>query len=274
MWKRRFYACLLLAVEALLAGFMACQPYECAYAKDARTAKETSVKCTEVRTQSKDNPPEATNNHCYSSPQGNAAVKEAHWLRRAEWWQVIAAFLGIGVITWQAILTRRAANAVIAANEAAISKDRARLQIIANRPSLGVGQLVAITYYLNNSGLSTAFLEGGGMNLVKSGERVVVDYSKCASMAFTGSIVANSRTANEAYLMIALPAPLTQAEVDEFTGQKAFIHCYGYVKYRDVYDRPRKVRLHLRWRMIFGGIMKGQITEYWEPVGPAEENSD
>ena len=187
---------------------------------------------------------------------------------------IIVAIRTLYILRAQTAATRQAAEAAIAANEAAISKDRARLQIIAGGVSLQTGQTIGITYYLNNIGPTTAFLEEGGINLVKGTEQIVVDYSKCAKLPFVGSILANSRTANEGFILIALPAPLNVSEVLEFRNGKAFIHCYGYVKYRDVFDRPREVRLHLRWYMSFGGVIPGQITEGWSTVGPAEENSD
>jgi hypothetical protein len=67
---------------------------------------------------------------------------------------------------------------------------------------------------------------------------------------------------------------LEQSVLEELNSARAFIHCYGFVKYRDVFQRPHRVQLHLRWRMLFGGKLPGQVMEYWELAGPSEENSD
>lgn len=246
-----------MAFEILIAGFVACQPYECAYAEDGKPADKPLVSPT---AQAKEKATKAAQEPHAHPPKWYAALKGP------DWWLVIAAFLTCGVVGWQAWETRRAVIATTLANEAVISKERARLQIIAGPVSLHVGNTISITYYLKNIGPSTAFLDGGGINLIKGAEQITVDYTKCASMFFTGSVLANSPTENTGFVLIALPSPLKDIEIAEFMERKAFIHCYGYVRYRDVYDRPRQVRLHLRWFM--------NITQGWEVVGPVEENSD
>jgi len=55
---------------------------------------------------------------------------------------------------------------------------------------------------------------------------------------------------------------------------KSFIHFYGFVRYRTIVERKMRVNVHLRWTMQWGGVIERQIMEWWEPVGPLEENRD
>jgi hypothetical protein len=103
---------------------------------------------------------------------------------------------------------------------------------------------------------------------------IEVDYGKCTKMPFVGNVLANSRTGGESLVTLQPETMITEAQALEIRESKSFIHCYGYVKYRDVFERRRRVRLHLRWVMRWGGMIEGQIMEWWEPAGKTEENSD
>jgi len=67
---------------------------------------------------------------------------------------------------------------------------------------------------------------------------------------------------------------LSEADVLDIRQGKYFVHFYGFAIYQNVFGRTHRVQLHLRWTMRFGGVIEGQITEWWQPVGKPEENSD
>jgi len=158
--------------------------------------------------------------------------------------------------------------------ELLISKDRARIQIIAgNVPVVGDTE-IGIRCYLNNVGPTMAFIEGGGVVLLDAGRDIEVDYARCVNIPFVGNVPANSRTPTEFVITLQPKTIITNAQVLEIREGKSFIHCYGYVGYRDVFEHLHRVQLHLRWTMRWGGMIEGQIMEWWETVGKPEENSD
>ena len=185
------------------------------------------------------------------------------------------------VMRIQAHATETAANAANKSADAAnknieivTNKERARLQIIAGNVPVVSNAAIGVLCHLNNVGPTMAFLEGGGMALVLTAGEITIDYARCVAIPLVGTVPANSRTPNE-FLITLQPDPIiTDAQALEIRERKLFIHCYGYVRYRDVFDRRWRVRLHLRWFMRFGGMIQGQIMEWWELAGTLEENSD
>jgi hypothetical protein len=220
-------------------------------------------------------PPSATVNNNYEATKNpDKDEDKSHWYAGPEWWLVIGAFLGLGFVAWQAFETRRAVESANKNIEVMIGKERARLQIIAGNVSVAPGEPIGIRCYLNNIGPTTAFIENGGVILLEGPDEIDVDYSKCGQIPNMGSVPGVSRTPTEFLLALRPDLYITESKVLQIRERKAFIHCYGFVNYRDVFERSRRVQLHLRWFMQFGGVVQGQITEYWELVGDAEENSD
>jgi len=121
---------------------------------------------------------------------------------------------------------------------------------------------------------SPAFIEDGGVRLVEGPRKIEVKYDECMKIPFVGNIPANSRTQTQFGVPLQPKVMLTHEEVVEIRQGNSFVHFYGYVRYRDVFDRPRRVQVHLRWFMRWGGMMEAQIMQWWEPVGEPQENKD
>jgi hypothetical protein len=174
----------------------------------------------------------------------------------------------------QARATETAAEAATKSVESLISKDRARIEIIAGKVQVASGSAIGITCFLNNVGPTPAFIEDGGILLLQGAKDVEVDYDKCVKIPFVGNIPANSRTPTQFGVPLQSKPILTDDEAVAIRQGNSFVHFYGYVRYRDVFDRLRRVQVHLRWFMRWGGMMKGQVMEWWEPVGEPEDNKD
>jgi hypothetical protein len=173
-----------------------------------------------------------------------------------------------------AAAAKASADAARESIETIISKERARVQIIAGNVALEAGTFVGVVCYLKNVGPTMAFIEDGGIALVKGPKELTPDYGKCTKLPFTGSVAGNSRTETETVAFLQPDGFVTQDILVEFNTSRYFVHCYGFVKYTDLWSRPHEVKLHLRWHKRFGGILENEITQYWEPVGPPEENKD
>ena len=180
----------------------------------------------------------------------------------------------MAIMREQALATQASADAANKNIELLIKKERARLQIIVGNVPVVGNQIVGVTCYLNNIGPTTAFVEGGAMALVQTTKEAVVDYTRCVNIPLIGDILANSRTTTQFLLTLQPDAIITDAQALEIREGKSFVHCYGYVTYRDVFGGSHRVQIHLRWFMRWGGMMERQIMEWWEPIGAPEENSD
>src|SRR5216684_728302 len=136
-------------------------------------------------------------------------------ITRPEWLLVIAAFLTLGVIAWQAWETRRSVQAGLKNVELLISKDRARLQIIAGEVPVIGNTEIAIRCYLNNVGPTMAFIDGGGMALVEGARDTTVDYGRCANIPLVGDVPENSRTPTEFLVTLQPETVITDAQALE-----------------------------------------------------------
>jgi hypothetical protein len=174
----------------------------------------------------------------------------------------------------QALATETAANAANKNVEMFISKECARLEIIAGNVPVALNTIIGIPCHLRNIGPTIASIEEGAIALVEAGREIEVDYARCTKLPFVGNVLGNSRTFGEYLITLQPETMIAEATVLAIREGKSFIHCYGYVKYRDIFERRRRVRLHLRWVMRFGGMIEGQIMEWWEHAGKPEENSD
>jgi hypothetical protein len=202
------------------------------------------------------------------------AITDQLWYATPEWWLAILGFPTLFFLAWQAVETRRAAEFANRNIESFMDKERARVEIIAGDIALGSQQPTRVGVTLKNGGPTMAFIEEGAVRLVKTQKEVEPNYIDCAKVGFVGTLPANS-TSPGVYVVFLKPEPtLTEAQILEIREGKSFIHFYGFVRYRDVYERTHRVRVHLRWVMLWGLVMEGQVTEWWEPAGIREENSD
>lgn len=63
---------------------------------------------------------------------------------------------------------------------------------------------------------------------------------------------------------------LDQGDIDSVNQGKAFVHFWGCIKYKDVFDRPRETYFRYRWDVSTG--LYGGPSGRWIQCGPPEDN--
>jgi hypothetical protein len=257
---RRTIACLILVLTCGFAGYVAAQPDETTNYENCQTIEKLTKL---LRSDSKHYPAENASDRAETTdcrpPKWYAVFK------RIEGWQLIVAVIGIGIIGWQSWETRKSAKASEENIKLIAGKERARVRIIVDKPwPIQVGVRCYCDVFLKNIGETTAFLEDAQIYGALGPEEMAVDTSNYFKLPFVGDIDAKSQS-------VTYGVPMLRLDADDMKGLgngTLFIHCFGFAKYRDVFERAHHVRLHLRWRIQRSG------GENWELAGQPEENSD
>lgn len=106
------------------------------------------------------------------------------------------------------------------------------------------------------------------------GKELAPDYSKCNEVFYSESIEPKSCFGAGFLRWLEPTATLTEQQVMDIRNGKSSIHFYGFAKYQDIFGHHKRTTVHLRWEMRWGGMVEGQIMEWWEPVGQPWENTD
>ncbi|HEV7217920.1 MAG TPA: hypothetical protein VGN39_03515 [Terriglobales bacterium] len=196
-------------------------------------------------------------------------------LEEPEWWLVILGFPTLIFLWIQALQTKRAAMATLQGTNALISKERARIKIGVNDTSVQIGQYSSATCWLENYGSTPAFINEFRARFVLASEtNVMPDYAQCRVALYAESLQEKTKSTKSVLIPLEANDPMTPDTAMSIRNGKSFLHFYGFVTYRDVFDRNRRTNIHLLWTVRWGGIVEGQIMQWWEPVGLQEENSD
>lgn len=196
------------------------------------------------------------------------------WYKTPEWILVIVGFVTAFVIGWQSWETRRAADAANRNISASMDERRARVEIIAEEVWLIPGGISHVEVHLSNGGPTiVSSIEGSAARLfLTSAPDIEPVYAECTDLGFVGTIADNS-TSSQRRILLQPEGSLTTDQVSGVIEGKRFVHFYGFVRYRDVYRRLYRVRVHLRW--AFGKDQVTQApTQYWLRIGKPEDNSD
>jgi hypothetical protein len=184
---------------------------------------------------------------------------------------VLVGFLTCGVIAWQSWETRRSI-------EVQIAKERARIRVKVDDLKLVLrqtGRFNAVNCTLINSGPTEGFVDDFRAKLIRVPHKTIsVSYDECRRWSISDPIPAKSQMNKSAVIVLEPEMFLEDKDVISINKSESFIHFYGIVKYHDMFDRKRQSTIHLRWTMLWGGAIKGQIMESWQPDGKDEENQD
>lgn len=159
--------------------------------------------------------------------------------------------------------------------EAGLEKERARIKIAVEDIIVQISLGTAVCH-LENYGVTPAFISDFRARLLFCDQKnITPDYSLCRQILYAESLQPHART-SKSFLVQLEPVNYTLTEDDVMRVRKdeAFVHFYGFVKYRDVFKRDRGATIHMRWTMRWGGTRPGMIMQWWEPVGLPEENAD
>lgn len=161
--------------------------------------------------------------------------------------------------------------------EAQIEEKRARVKVVVNNKAMTLqsGVPISATFQIENYGPTPAFVDDFRAMVVRVEDRILVpNYDKCRAILYSEAIQSNSAFGSGFFLPLVPEPILTEAQVLSIQNGAQSVHFYGFARYRDIFSRQRKMTIHLRLEMRFGGMIKGQVTEWWEPVGAPSENAD
>jgi hypothetical protein len=163
--------------------------------------------------------------------------------------------------------------------ETMVSKGRARLKIevgsfASQSQTVSPTSFNGVECWGRNNGATTASIDDFKARLFHADTKEIApDYAQCKQLLYAESLEPNESTLK--FVIPLEPNPfLTDDDIMRIREAKSFIHFYGFAKYQDVFKRKRRVTIHMRWTMRWGGMIQGQVMQWWEPVGAPEDNSD
>jgi hypothetical protein len=162
-----------------------------------------------------------------------------------------------------------------------VSRERARVRILVNNIKLKSPGNNFITCTLANDGPTQAFIDDFRVRFINgSSADVVPNYGKCVQISSIKMVKAYEQVNEVSMILLEPEFTLTSDELISIKKGDSFLHFYGFVIYRQVLTNSKiRVNIHLRWKMKWGGIIHDDlgnmpIMEWWEPVGPPEENGE
>lgn len=173
------------------------------------------------------------------------------------------------------IAAKKAADAIVKGLEQSRERDRARIRIVVDPINPQFTAHNGVTCHLENGGFTRAFiLNSVGKYLFSDSLDIDPGNQATRSLFYDEFLDPGQATKQMVLVPLEPDSQLTHAEVIQIRGEERFLHFYGFVRYTDIYEQTWKRSIHLRWVVRLGGVISGQITEWWEPVGPPEENAE
>jgi ribosomal protein L12E/L44/L45/RPP1/RPP2 len=168
------------------------------------------------------------------------------------------------------------ADALRASVETTMNKERARVRfdlgnVIAQNKSVGPN---AISCLISNYGSSIAFIsDSKARYYVSAVPDDAIEDNQCAQLMYAESLQPNTNSFQ--FLTYLQPdAYLDADQVASIRSRTMFLYFYGFIKHQDIFERNWRTTVHMCWRIRLGGIIEGSVTDYWEPVGRPEDNTE
>lgn len=178
-----------------------------------------------------------------------------------------------------AAAAQASAEALRASVEAAFNKDRARIKVeignvIPQSQSVGPGVRNGVTCSLTNYGATVAFVtDSRARYYLSPSPEALAQFDQCQQLMYGEALQPDTST-QQFFLPLEPDSALTDDQVMSIRTGMSSLHFYGFVRHQDVFRRNWKTTIHMRWKMRWGGVIEGMIMDYWEPVGPAEDNRE
>jgi hypothetical protein len=219
-------------------------------------------------------------------------------------WQVWLLFRTLGAIKRQADNMDRQTSileaSVKAANTSAaaarenveifINKERARLRVevlefspwkpvelqVTGIPGVGTARPIEanlVRYKVSFYAPTPAFISESGttVTISESGE-VPASYDGLWKIIGLPEIISPDTKLNEFAAFPQGGISLEAGDVEKVKNGKSFIHFYGFIKYKDIFDMARETRFHFRWKIILGIVVSQTPDGEWIKCGPPEDN--
>src|SRR5580704_3724991 len=189
-----------------------------------------------------------------------------------------------GVMRESVEVARESAKAAQANIEIFINKERARLRVSLQPPSLSLEPYVIahlVTYEITYYGLTEARIIDSKVQAVATNS---VDPPDLGSFLIstmdipqiiTGSTPLKAKTTLLCLRDVGVLHKFTPQEIDDIEQKRMFIHCRGFVAYKDTFGRDRKTSFCYLWVPSdpFEGV-RVPVLDKWERSGPPEANEE
>ena len=167
-----------------------------------------------------------------------------------------------------------------------ISKERGRLRVEVQDLVIPGQPFDAVRYQIKFYGATDAFIVSSGAEAFvqtsaepppKSSDNMILPISPLTKI-FTRATSARTQftliEAREVRNGRCLSLRLSQDDINNITHNKSFVHFRGFIKYRDIFDKPRETQFSLVWKYFMGldGILPG--GGQWVETGPADSNGE
>jgi hypothetical protein len=272
MEVRRVAALLLIMLGCFFAGFVSRQPYQRSYPKNSHSAEESRQG---LGSDSKNEASEHSKESDSDTPEWYATFK------RPELPLVMLGVFTLLIIGWQSYETRRSAKAAQDGIELMISKERARLTVDLEDFKLTTQDgIYQIKFKINILGTTPAFIADaqcacGEFPLAYTEEPEIMDMAMIdiQSYPFFPKVIPPNSVPVEAYSFLFINEN-ADTMLNEIKNDRLFVIVRGFIKYKDVFERPRETRFRYAWKYWWAApIGSDERPGAWEKCGPEDQNT-
>jgi hypothetical protein len=180
-----------------------------------------------------------------------------------------------------AVAALKNADAIRNIIDAYVSKERARLRVSLQQFELPLDRAMhAVGYRVHYYGLTEAIVIDSGIAAVVSESNEPPKEPLLIQMHNLPQVITSSTNlsaqSTPLFLNPALILPkLTPQQIDEVEKKRLFVHCVGFIFYKDAFDRERRTNFCYLWVPCdpVGGI-RMPLLDKWERRGPPEANQE
>lgn len=153
----------------------------------------------------------------------------------------------------------------------AINRDRGRPHIGVRSPDFYKTD-PSVTFMLSSSGGTKIFVDDFRVAFIKTSEpEIVPEYAQSVQLYSDGKEIPKASYAPYESVRLKPGTQLTLEDRLNIQEGKLFLHFYGFLRYRDIFERKRRKSVHFRW----SGPPSREIEDWrWEPVGGLEHNGE
>lgn len=201
------------------------------------------------------------------------------------------------LMTEQTAAAHKAADAAHASFEIAktnidlfVNKERARLRVeplefspwkpielqITGIPGVGTAPPVKanlVRYKVSFHAPTPAFISESGVTVaIFESREAQASYAGLWKMIGLPEIISPDTKLNEFAAFPQGGLNFDIGNIEKIKSKQAFIHFYGFINYKDIFDVARETRFHFRWEIILGVVLNQTPDGEWVKCGLPDDN--
>jgi hypothetical protein len=151
------------------------------------------------------------------------------------------------ILRESAAATRKAAEATQKSVEIIINKERARIVVKPDKLSLREGSLIyAVEYKVFNYGPTFAFIDQNRAEVKISADRSLPQREFAFPMSLPEAIGPDTEGIKQNAFFLQ-NVRLDKGEIERILKEESFVHFFGFIKYRDVFQEVRETKFAYVW---------------------------